>query len=284
RGARFQAVTLAWQARQAGDADMGAEVVETALADAPRALQLPLRLAALQYHWHAGQWDRADRMISMLLKDGRVAETPALWRAAAHVADNRGRMAHALTCIERAMDIENRRLPEKIDVRVVRARYSDLLSRYEKFARAVAAPGTPPPRGLVARVIRAADRWRALDVDATGACNAAAAALHTLGEQDLAWDYVTTPVAAKPFESGAWVAMARTLGKQDRFDLADRAYAAAFEQEGSNARILWERAELLARGGKGGEASKLYHRIAEGKWPPQFNSVQRQAKRQLAGR
>ncbi|HUU59388.1 MAG TPA: hypothetical protein VMZ50_07585, partial [Phycisphaerae bacterium] len=92
RGARFQAVTLAWQSRQAGDADLGAEMIETTLADAPRGLQLPLRLAALRYHWNAGQWDRADRMIAMLLKDGRVAKMPALWRAAAHVADNRGRM------------------------------------------------------------------------------------------------------------------------------------------------------------------------------------------------
>jgi len=284
RGASFQAVTLAWQSRQAGDADLGAEMIESALADAPRGLQLPLRLAALQYYWNTERWDQADGMISTLLDDGRVAEMPALWRAAAHVADRRGRMGQALACIERAIDIEHRHLPEKIDVRTVRARYSDLLSRYEKFARAVAAPGTPPPRDLVARVIRAADRWRALDVDATGACNAAAAALHALGERDLAWDYVTTPVAAKPFESGAWVAMAKTLGKQDRFDLADRAYAAAFEQEGSNARILWERAELLARSGKGGEASTLYRRIAEGKWPPQFNGVQRQAKRKLAGK
>ena len=81
-----------------------------------------------------------------------------------------------------------------MNVELIRSDYGQLLARYEKL---VAAIGPLRPAGLgelVAEVISAADHWRQFDPDPTAACQAAARILGELGETDLAWDYLTTPL------------------------------------------------------------------------------------------
>ena len=94
-------------------------------------------------------------------------------------------------------------------------------------------------------MVRAADRWRALDSDPTLACHTAARILRYLGARDLAWDYLTTPTAVRPNDPAPQLALAQTLRSEGEYDLADRAYALAFEAESTNAQILWERAQML---------------------------------------
>ena len=105
--------------------------------------------------------------------------------------------------------------------------------------------------------------------------------LKALGRRELAWEYLTTPIAQRPNESGPWLGLAQALGREGDFALADRAYAAAFEAEPTNAEVLWERAQNLRRSGKAAEAQKLYRQLAEGDWQPRFNWVRTQAKWQL---
>jgi Flp pilus assembly protein TadD len=75
--------------------------------------------------------------------------------------------------------------------------------------------------------------------------------------------------------------VAQELGKRGDLDLADRAYAAAFEAEPTNAQLLWDRAEALRRAGKRAEAEKLYRQLADGDWQPRFRWLQREAKLQV---
>src|SRR5207302_6880923 len=100
----------------------------------------------------------------------------------------------------------------------------------------------PPTPEFVRRVVRMADRWRGLDSDSSAACNAAAQILETAGAKELAWEYLTTPVALRPGESGPWLSMARSLHERGNDVLADRAFAMAFAAEPTNAQILYDRA------------------------------------------
>ena len=80
----------------------------------------------------------------------------------------------------------------------------------------------PPPAGFRAKVVRAADRWRALDRDSAEPCRLAARVLRALGEdRELVWEYLTTPVALRPNEAGPWASLAeqmqRLAGVQARF-------------------------------------------------------------------
>jgi tetratricopeptide (TPR) repeat protein len=135
-----------------------------------------------------------------------------------------------------------------------------------------------PPADFTARVVRTADRWRALDSDGEQSCRAAARILQTLGGRDLAWDYLTTPVGLRPNESGPWVSLAASLRQRGDVELADRSYAAAFEAEPTNAQILWDRAQNLRQAGRRVEAQRLYRTLAEGTWQPRFAWLQSQAR------
>jgi len=138
-----------------------------------------------------------------------------------------------------------------------------------------------PPADFLAKTVRTADRWRALDSEGEAACQAAGRILQSLGERELVWDYLTTPVGLHPNESRPWVGLARTLSQRGELDLADRAYTAAFEAEPTNAQILWDRATNLRQAGKVQEAKKLYRQLAEGTWQPRFAWLQTQARWQV---
>jgi tetratricopeptide (TPR) repeat protein len=141
-----------------------------------------------------------------------------------------------------------------------------------------------PPPDFADKVVRAADRWRALDRDGTAACQAAAKILQGLDARDLAWEYLTTPVGLQPNESAPWLSLAQTERGEGDYDLADRAYTAAFEAEPTNAQILWDRAQNLQQAGKRVAAQQVYRQLAGGDWQPRFSSLQVQARWQLENR
>jgi tetratricopeptide (TPR) repeat protein len=163
----------------------------------------------------------------------------------------------------------------------VRNDYGRLLGYYQQVVSAMAFVEVKPPEELVGKIVRATDRWRSLDVDPTQACQAAARLLKQLGRTDLAWDYLTTPVALHPQDAQAHVNLAQVLQGEGEYDLADRAYATAFDAEPTNAQILWDRAHMLQTAGKTAEARKVYRRLAEGQWQPRFQWLQQNARAQL---
>jgi Flp pilus assembly protein TadD len=67
------------------------------------------------------------------------------------------------------------------------------------------------------------------------------------------------------------------MKQEGEYDLADRAYAQAFETESTNAQILWDRAVLLQQSGKNAEARRLFRQIAQGTWQPRFEWLRQQA-------
>ena len=193
-GARLSAVYLARQVQQVDDPPLAEEVFDMAFRDAPEGQRLGLTLARIEHDRQTEQLPRADALLQPLLSDKRYGGSPALWYLAEAIADARGMTARAIGFRQRAMEIEFEHLPEKVNVEVVRDNYGQLLARYEKLATAIGPLHEAAPRELLAGVIRAADRWRQLDTDPTAACQAAARILGELGETDLAWDYLTTPL------------------------------------------------------------------------------------------
>ncbi len=83
----------------------------------------------------------------------------------------------------------------------------------------------------------------------------------------------------KPNEAAPWVDLAETLIGERQFELADRAYATAFEAEPTNAQILWDHAQLLEQWSHSTDAQKLYSQIATGAWQPRFDRLKREAQR-----
>jgi len=276
-------VTLAWQCYQIGDRMLSEEMFATALANVPDEQHLATTLSAIEFLWHSGQHPRADAILTALLKDKKYRQWPALWRLSSSIAAQRQMLAKSLNDLEHAIELEYADLPDIVNLKMVRNEFSQLLGRYQQLANAIATLEHDPPANFVSRVIRAADRWRALDSDDTAACQSAARVLQQLGAKQLAWDYLTTPLADKPNEASPWTSLAATLRQQGEFDLADRAYVTAYDIEPTNAQILWDRAQLLQQSGRFDTARQVFEAIAAGQWQPRFNWIQSRA-RQYLGR
>jgi tetratricopeptide (TPR) repeat protein len=276
--ARSAIIALAWQCRQLNEPAMAEELLTIALSGAPDDERLAVTLTAVRYHWDANELPRAESLLQALLTQEPYGSSAPLWRLAATLAERRGMSAQTVKCLDKALSIEFESMPDVVDLEAVRQEYGNLLNRCGQLADTLAALQPEPPRELLAVVVRAADRWRMLDSEATVPCQAAARILLRLNARDLAWDYLTTPMAMKPNESGPWLDLARLLREQGDNQLADRAFALAFAAEPTNAQILWERAELLQQAGRAEEAKAVYKQLAEGQWQPRFRGVQQQAK------
>jgi tetratricopeptide (TPR) repeat protein len=281
---RAAVIALAWQCWQLDDQPLANQLLLTALEGVKDEQErTALTMAAIDFLMHSSQLVQADQLLQGLLQDAKLAERPSLWRLAASLAERRDLPDRALDCLETALDREVRKLPEVIDLQVVRAEYGKVLQHYQKLAEAMVTLKVQPPPNFVAKVVRAVDRWRALDPESADACHTAARILQRLGQKDLGWDYLTTPIAFRPAEAGPWLSLAQTLGRQGDLLLADRAYKAAYEAEPTNAQILWDRAVNLRQAGKTVEAQALFRQIAEGTWQPRFQGLRSQAKLQLQG-
>jgi tetratricopeptide (TPR) repeat protein len=278
-------VALAWQCRQFGSLALADDLLARAVRDpADDVERLSVTLPAVEYLLLTRQDAAASRLLQSLLDHPQFGQSPGLWRLAGRIAEACGDADRSIVCLEKALDREYQDLPPVIDLQQERQDYGRLLEHYEAVASAAGRGRLVVPTDLLARTVRAADRLRALDRDGTLPYQPAARILNALGARDLAWDYLTTPIALKPNEAEPWRGVAEALVQQGARDLADRAFQAAFDAEPTNAQLLWDRAENLRRLGKRSEAKELLRRVADGEWQPRFNGLKSQAGRELERR
>jgi hypothetical protein len=170
-----------------------------------------------------------------------------------------------------------------VNLQEVRADYAALLRGYQQWLIALKQTESDIPTDMVNRVVRAADRWRALDPDGGEAYSLAGHLLRELDRSELAWDYLTSPVGLKPNEAKPLRDLAQQLANAGDLNLAERGYSAAFAAEPTDADLLWQRAELLRKLGRDADAQAALKEIADGNWQPRFENVKQQA-RQALGR
>jgi hypothetical protein len=285
---------IAAQAYQLEQPLLGDEIVNRTLASLEEQGSQGVKLAAIRVLYHAGKYDRADALLAPLLEDKQLAEYVSLWRLAADLAEKRGRLAESVARWEKVAELEYARLGESFEPAAASEPFASLMQRYEKLATAIAATSQPATSELIANVVRAADRWRTLDADPTAACLSAAKILTTLGKEDLAWAYATTPMATAsmapaPTAQGApavntspYATLARQLAERGEVALAIRAYAAATTAEPKNAQILWDYAQLLESHAKFADARVVYERLASGEWPAEYAELKRQAAERMS--
>lgn len=277
---RAGVLLLARQCWQLEDRVSSRRLLDQAIDKLPVAGEENLRLyrAAIDLLRTADQRDDADRLVELLLEDKEHAKNPDLWRLAASLASEREKPARGLECREKVLELEFAKPAEVVNLARVREDYGELLGSYSELTRSLATLKLKAPDGFRDRVVRAADRWRAMDREQERACRLCSEVLRSLGERELAFDYLVTPVALRPGESSPWESLASDLVRQGDRDQADQAYRSAFERESTNAQILFDRAENLRKAGRMASARALYKQIAEGDWQPRFTALKQQAK------
>jgi ferric-dicitrate binding protein FerR (iron transport regulator)/tetratricopeptide (TPR) repeat protein len=241
-------------------------------------------LAAAVFYVQNQDLRRAESHLRPVLEKSPYDQSARLWRWGSAVAARLKLNGLAVARLEKALDLEFRAKHDVVDVQAVRTDYAQLLSSYLQAAEGLAIVNEPVPPSLLAKIIRAADRWRALDPDPTEACQLASKILRGCARSDLAWDYLTTPLSLKPASAAAWLDMARALQSDHQLDLADNAFAQAYAAEPTNAQILWDRAENLENQGRTREARGLFETLATREWQQRFQPLGEAAKRKLGAR
>ncbi|HLW66258.1 MAG TPA: hypothetical protein VKS79_13175, partial [Gemmataceae bacterium] len=272
-------LALAWQTAWLGPQGSTQEI----MAELRPSTKWPgVTLSAVLLWQQLGQWAPAQEWLDELLGDPQLAKQAGLWRLGADLAGVRNQPARQRECLERALDLEFAHLPETVDVQQLREDYGALLRGFGQIINDYWQKDTPMPANLAARIVKAADRWRSIDPEANDACMQASDLLSDLNEPKLAWQYLTSVVALHPNEATPYRQMAQHLAERNDWRLAEKAYAAAFAAEPTDAQLLYDRAMALEKGGRRGEAAALMKQVADGQWQPRFDNVKWQARQWLS--
>jgi tetratricopeptide (TPR) repeat protein len=273
-------LALAWQSAWLGPQGTTSQEVMAELR--PSTKWPEVTLSAVLLWQQLGQPAAAQEWLDELLGDATLAKQPGLWRLAAELASQRGQEIRQIECLEKALDLEFAHLPETVDVQQLREDYGSLLRGFGRIINDYWQKDTPMPANLAARIVKAVDRWRSIDPEANDACMQASDLLSDLNEPKLAWQYLTTVVALHPNEAAPYRQMAQHLAERNDWKLAEKAYAAAFAAEPTDAQLLYDRAKALEKGGRRPEAAAVMKQLADGRWQPRFDGVKAQARQWLS--
>jgi len=220
----------------------------------------------------------ANDLIDRVLEVESMQESAELWRYASEVADPAGQKQTALKRLEKAVLLEFEQQTDVVNLKTIRASYSKLMNKFEEIIDAAATLQLPPPEELVARIVRAADQWRSIDDDDTQCCRMTAELLRKLNRRDLAWAYLTSPLAGRAGESGSWKTLAEELIKANELALADIAWERAYDLQQTNPDLLLKHAEMHRTQGNKRKSQRLLRQIINGNWQPRFSSTVQRAR------
>ncbi len=265
------------QLHQLGDAEEASQLMDNVLAEVTAESRPDVALLAVEHLRHLAD-GKEDDLLDSLLDLQQLRTDARMWRYAAGVADDLGHPQTALRRLEYAVYLEFQNRPDVIDVEKLRTVYTNLLTRFEKVIDASTTLQTAVPQDTFARIIRAADQWRSLEDDATTCCHLTARILAKLNQRDLAWNYLTTPLAGRSGESASWRTLAVNLTEQKQVELAVLAWSKAFEFEQTNPELLLSHAKMLAANGNAVASRQLLKQIVDSSWQPRYSRVQQQAR------
>jgi hypothetical protein len=221
---------LSWQLRSLGEDALAERLLTRAVDAATGREKVILSLAAALFTLQADHPERADRYFRNVVADQELAAEPRIWRWAAEAARRCHDRERAASLLERALALENERDADFVNLQDVRETHQFLLDHYRNLAGAVVILGDPGEKSrLLARIERAAEGWHAVEPANPILCRVAGMILLQLGERELAWQYLTTPLADNVNDRDAWRELARSLAAMD-FELAQRASAEAQRQ------------------------------------------------------
>jgi hypothetical protein len=284
-------VELAWLAERLGDRPLAESLLQRALdgmwgSENEGVVTCLVAIDYLRSDEHPRTSAVARQVLELvdgLLKQAKFAEIPSLWRLGSELAHECGNESRSVACLEKALDLEGAGVPDLSQFQLEHVR---LLRYYLSLASTSRDLKSNVPGDLAARVIHAADRWRAADPGNAEPSDLAAAILADLDLSDLAWDYLTTQYAASGRTLSAWsTSEDRHNGLLQRPAIAERVLAVASEEFPEDLEILRDRAKNLKSLGRMDEAKAVLRQMISMKRPKEGQEwYRRWAKEELEGR
>ncbi len=252
------AMQLAWMTIRAGDRDGGLAVLEASVRAAPRTDRILAAVTALEICRSLHEWDLAERLVAELADAPQVVGSASFWRIAATTALQHGSVTEYGLRLARALSLDyhsRRAIPAGRFAEEHRLAMQSLANA----ARAVSRDDVDTRRKLAVAMIRLADRARVVfPRDSVRILNTASRGLMQLGADDLAWGYLTTPLAGRGDNPEAWNDLAWRLEQTDRYDLAADSKLIAARLLPDSLDAAWEAGEMLEQANRTDEAVAVY--------------------------
>jgi tetratricopeptide (TPR) repeat protein len=252
------AMQLAWMTIRAGDREGGLAVLEGSVRAAPRTDRILAAVTALEICRSLHEWDLAERLVAELADAPRVVRSAGFWRIAATTALQHGSVTEYGLRLARALSLDyhsGRAIPAERFAEEHRLAMESLANA----ARTVTRDDADTRRKLAVEMIRLADRARVVfPHNSVGILNTASRGLMQLGADDLAWGYLTTPLAGRGDNPEAWNDLAWRLAETDRHDLAADSKLIAARLSPDSLDAAWEAGEMLEQADRIDEAVAVY--------------------------
>jgi autotransporter-associated beta strand protein len=222
----------------------------------------------------AAQTGRSESLLPEIEAILATSEDAAVWRLAAEIFIVQSRSQDALRCVREVLKrdpsdpVWPRRTLIQLQVNLAHSR--------KQLGLKMEAEDLSEVRAAALKLTQTAE--------GTALIRQLGSQLEALGLHDLAHDLRTSPLALKPNETQPWIDFASDCGVANRVEEALTAYERAFATEGTNAQTLLSHAQFLENLHRPTEARKLYQKIADGTWGPNYNWVVDQAKQKLKQR
>ena len=216
----------------------------------------------------ASRTARTDRARAIL--DGARTRFPndsGLLRLASAVAQQSGDLRAAADLFTRALRAEADR---PIALSALRADYTRLISLHGQLARSAGGADRQLARDAA---VAAGRDWRAIDPDHAARERLLGELLLSLGEDDEAWRYLSTPIDLAPREGSSFQSAAEVLERSNKLSHALTLWHRAYAIDATNPTWLQRAAQVELALGHKDAAKATLTRIARGSWHQRWSPV-----------
>ncbi|MFP4052495.1 MAG: VIT domain-containing protein [Phycisphaerae bacterium] len=248
---------LGWNAIRAGDREGGLAVLRST---AQRASGVEKKLAAMgafEICISLHEWDLAEEMVPFIEGVPLVAESSDFWRMAATVAYEQGEVTKHALRMANALEADYA-AGEPMSYEPFLKQHRITMDSLVLAARQCRREGLRNRKLLATKIVRIADHSRVIFRGANDkVLLAAAEALLLLEAEELAWGYLTTPVARSPMSHPRWSDLSKWLAEHGRISMAADAKVIEAEWDFNCLRVAWEACDLLEQAGREKEAIEV---------------------------
>jgi hypothetical protein len=244
------------------------------------------RVAMGQAYWTCGRYQQALAKYDAILKslqEKNIAASPALLATVSRIASQAGETKRAIELEEQSLAIEQKYLPEMVNLNAYNQRYSWLWTQYQQaIETAKAADDKQELKSITAQAYNTWLRWQEVDYQNLQQPANMASLLQTAGADDQEiWNVLSTAIDRKPRDAVGYVTVANWFQQQQRLDKSEALLQEAYRWDTANPQWLVQRADILQQLNRKAEAVALYKQVVEGQWAPALQGWVQQSQAKL---
>ena len=244
------------------------------------------RFAYGQALWAGNRYKEALQQYELILAElekKQIQPSPGFFGAMARLCYHAGDEIRTFEFEDRALKLEQRYLPNAINLQAFRQRYTWLWNRIPAAINSIGADpeGAEKVNELIERASAMWHRWNEVDRDNAQLPAKMATLLKQAGRDEQAWEYLSTSIDKRPRDAATYHSLGSWYQQQGDLETASGWYKQAPQWDTANPQWIMSYANSLKQLGKKKEAKLEYQKVINGKWAPGLQGHASRAQKQL---